>query len=146
MRTPAYLPTSPGRRLWTIAGIGALALIIVAIVAVQVSSQLARHQPGEDREEFAHEATVSFTDQGMVPATLQVKPNTRIYWTNNDTSRHVVVANNAAKSKNADFAGQKIINPGSGYAITLTEPGSYKYYDGTDPRATGEIIVTGNAK
>jgi len=143
MRKPVYLPTSPNRRLWAIVGIGAAALLVVVLVVVQVSTRVAHHQPGEDQEEFAHEATVSFTDQGIVPATLQVKPNTRIYWTNNNTTRHVLVANNG--TKDSAFTGQQTINPGSGYALTLTKPGSYKYYDGTDPRATGEIIVTSDA-
>ena len=144
MRNPAYLPTSFGRRPLAIAGIVVLAVIVVGLAIFQINTRLAHHQPGEDQEEFAHEATVSFTDQGIVPATLQVKPNTRVYWTNNNTTRHVLVANNG--TKDSAFTGQQTINPGSGYALTLTKPGSYKYYDGTDPRATGEIIVTSHAQ
>src|SRR5665213_2757350 len=38
-------------------------------------------------------ATVQITAQGFQPATLKVKPGTKVVWTNTDTSLHQIASN-----------------------------------------------------
>lgn len=97
-----------------------------------------------DYDGYKYEATITVNDNGFNPATLSVKPDTRVYWksADGDTATHHIVQSED-NTKEPVFGGNDSRDFGTdgGYAYSFRRTGTYKYHDSKNPALNGEIIV-----
>jgi len=74
------------------------------------------------------------------PSVLFVDVGETITWYNADTADHTVTSGTATSGPDGNFD-SGLINPGSTFSVTLTQPGSYPYFSMVHPWAVGKIIV-----
>jgi plastocyanin len=74
------------------------------------------------------------------PANYTTKAGSTITWVNKDTIAHTVVSTSVPAGASSFSSGP--IQYGNVYSVTLTTPGTYKYYCSIHPFMTGTIIVT----
>jgi plastocyanin len=79
---------------------------------------------------------VSITNSGFRPATLTIKTDDSVTWTNKSTKNHQVVSNSGA------FA-SPVLAPRKSYTFTFRAAGRYRYHDGLHPALKGTVIVQG---
>lgn len=137
-------PQPPDKRKVTLFAGGmlvlAVGLITASLLGVNIPLPgLSHHAPDSDFEAHDFEATVTVTDQGFLPAVLKVKPKTRVYFENHTAANHKVDV--SANTPDSDFGSLDQILPNSGYGFTFTQKGDYKFHDGDNPVANGEVIV-----
>jgi plastocyanin len=77
---------------------------------------------------------VSITNNGFRPIGVTVVAGETVTWTNNDTSRHQVVANDGSFSSPVLAAGQS-------FSHVFRSGGTFAYHDGVRPRLTGNVGV-----
>jgi plastocyanin len=70
----------------------------------------------------------------FVPATLTVKPGTKVTWVNRDDVPHT--ATDTDKRFNS-----KTLDTDDQFDFTFSEPGTYNYFCALHPKMTGQIIV-----
>ncbi len=68
------------------------------------------------------------------PATLTVKPGTKVTWVNRDDEPHTATATD--KRFNS-----KTLENGDRFSMEFNQPGIYKYYCALHPKMTGQVIV-----
>jgi len=74
---------------------------------------------------------------------IEVQAGMQVAWTNRDNSDHIVLLER--KDENGtliDSGGTDLLQPGSTFSITLTEPGQYTYYCTEDRTVFGTISVS----
>lgn len=88
----------------------------------------------------SNSAVVQITDDGFLPATLQVPAGTKVTWVNVDGVAHRVVAvpkpswfSSAIKSPRLTIKNR--------YVYTFSKSGSYRYNDPGRPGVSGVIVV-----
>lgn len=69
---------------------------------------------------------------------IQIKANTSVRWYNNDSMAHTVTSLPGAP---VTFD-SGVLNPGSTYTYTFTQPGTYSYYCKIHPFMLGNVTVT----
>lgn len=91
-------------------------------------------------------ATVDITQTALVPQTIRVKQGESVTWTNKDDDAqtpHQLASNddeNGDPGHGVDSHGP--MAQGESYTATFDEPGTYNYYDVTDPvNLKGTVIV-----
>ncbi|WP_292392921.1 cupredoxin domain-containing protein [Methanoculleus sp. UBA303] len=82
--------------------------------------------------------TVSITDSGFVPQTLNVSPGTTVTWTNDAATNETVSATGAA-----GFFNSGMLQPGDSYNYTFSTEDNYTYQS-QESGFVGTIIVTSN--
>lgn len=93
-----------------------------------------------DNDDFKYEATVKITSDGFSPASLEVKPDTRVFFENSDSTAHRVVLTQGGDNE-VDFDSKEAVLPDSGYAHTFVNAGTYQYHDADKPEIGGVITV-----
>jgi plastocyanin len=93
----------------------------------------------EDLEEHDFEATVLVTAAGFAPATVKVRPRTRVYFENTDGAAHKLVAD--PTPPDPSFASTAELPIGGGHGYTFITAGTYSFHDANNPNLRGEIIV-----
>jgi len=83
----------------------------------------------------ANTNTVSIDNFTFTPQTLRVQVGSAVTWTNRDDIPHGIASENNA------FARSKALDTDDSYSVTLTTPGTYKYFCYIHPHMTGTIIV-----
>ncbi|OPY38350.1 MAG: Halocyanin precursor [Methanoregula sp. PtaU1.Bin051] len=68
------------------------------------------------------------------PATITVKPETTVTWTNEDSAIHTIVADSGA------FASD-ILGTGPSFRFTFSTAGTYTYHCSIHPSMKGTVIV-----
>ena len=145
MPTPNPTPTTSRLPRNLAIGGGVLVLVLIAMIITNLTGLTNFPIPGfthpasEDREAHDFEATVMVNDQGFMPAVLKVKPKTRVYFQSQSSADHQVDV--SAKAPDSEFGSDSLIVPAGGYAFTFTKKGDYKFHDGDNPTANGEVIV-----
>ena len=86
-----------------------------------------------------YEATVVVSQAGFIPAVINVKAGTRMYFENQDTKNHRIDPSLA--SPDTTFGSTTEIIPSTGYVFSFFKSGDYKYHDGNNPTANGEVNV-----
>jgi plastocyanin len=81
----------------------------------------------------AKTGSVSIANYLFAPATLKVKVNTKVTWTNNDTTGHNVVG--------TTFGHTKAIPFGKTFSYKFTTAGTYVYHCTIHSGMTGKIVV-----
>ena len=68
------------------------------------------------------------------PATLTVKPGTKVTWINHDDEPHTATEDD--KRFNS-----KTLDTNEQFSFTFTQPGTYHYFCALHPKMTGQIVV-----
>lgn len=111
--------------------------LIIAVSAITHNNSNKKHQA----QSVARTAEVRITAKGFVPATLVVKPGTKITWTNTDSKLHQVVSNPFPSGKDLPGLKSEILNNFQTYTYDATTTGSFGYHDQIKPTINGTIIV-----
>jgi plastocyanin len=136
--TVEFLTKTPRGRVVGVAGIVAVVVAVVVMLNPSINP-FQKHPADEDREVHDYEATMQITDQGFMPSTMTVKTKTRIYFENHGSKFHIVSPTEATPDD--EFVSPREIKAGSGWAFTFIKPGHYRFHDGDNPTANGEIVV-----
>jgi hypothetical protein len=73
---------------------------------------------------------------------VEVQTGMQIAWTNLDDVNHTLILERQDDyGVVVDSGGTDLLQPGSTFSITLTEPGQYTYYCSQDKDASGTITV-----
>jgi plastocyanin len=121
--------------------IGIGLLVIVMIVALFVGrsdkNKTAKTNPA------VAPAQVSITSTGFDPATVTVRVNQGVIWTNNDTADHKVNSDPYPADNTVDgFNDKQPIHKADSYAFVFNKPGTYTYHDDLNPYSfKGTVIV-----
>jgi plastocyanin len=75
------------------------------------------------------------------PATISVKPGTKVTWTNKDSFEHTVTAD-SGQSETFD---SKNIAGGATFSMTFTKAGTFKYHCNIHPTMHGTVVVDAQA-
>ncbi len=79
-------------------------------------------------------AAVSITKNGFDPATISVKKNQEVTFTNNDDKAHRVFSDPFPTGKNLPgFDSQKVLMPGDSFTYVFEKTGSFTYTDYLNP-------------
>lgn len=114
-------------------GTGARAAMLGALLAFGVAAD-----PGTASQaaENVRGGEIAIGNFRFEPATLTVPAGTVLSWVNDDDAPHTVIG--------AD-PGSPIKSPpldtGEAYSVTLTKPGTYRYFCSLHPHMTGTVIV-----
>lgn len=74
---------------------------------------------------------------------IEVQPGMQIAWTNQDNvDRVLMIERTDELGAIVDSGGTDLLQPGTTFSISLTEPGQYTYYCSKDRAAFGTITVT----
>lgn len=72
----------------------------------------------------------------------RVQAGAQITWTNkDDVDRILILKRTDENGALVDAGGTDLLQPGSTFSITLTEPGQYTYYCSKDGTVSGQITV-----
>jgi plastocyanin len=83
-------------------------------------------------------AAVSIINYSFMPKKLTVAVNTKVTWTNNDSTGHNVISTTSG----VPFGRTKPFPEGKSYSYKFTTPGTYTYYCSIHTYMKGTIIVT----
>lgn len=72
----------------------------------------------------------------FVPSTVTVPAGTELVWTNEDDVPHIVIG----VDKDSPIRSQPL-DTGDRYSVTLSMPGTYRYFCTIHPHMVGTIIV-----
>ena len=95
----------------------------------------------EDENDNEETTTVSVIDSGFEPNTVTVKTGTEVVWINNTSATANV--SSAQHPTHLVYPPLNLGNcePGESVSLVVTEPGSYKYHDHTNPSKFGTVMV-----
>jgi plastocyanin len=115
-------------------------MAVCAAVGLLLLGGCGKSGGGEDRGAkgavAASEPAVRITNFQFSPASLTVKPHTKVTWTNDDTSIHSIKDTSPlATPVSAD------LGKGATFSITYDHPGSYSYICGIHQYMTGTVTV-----
>lgn len=68
------------------------------------------------------------------PATITVKKDGKVTWTNSDTVAHSIVATDGS-------FGSTLLNKGQSYSFTFNTSGTFSYFCGPHPYMKGTVVV-----
>ncbi len=110
------------------------AIALVTVLALHTSNPI-HHQP-------AKVALVRITSTGFQPATLKVKPGTRVVWTNSDNTLHQVASNPFPKDNGLPGLKSEILNNTQSYSYIANTTGTFGYHDQLTPTTNGTLVVS----
>jgi hypothetical protein len=121
-----------GRKIFSLAfGIFFLAVLPMACSSGQIPQAV-----------FLTPPAIGLEITGDVCPAIEVQAGMQIAWTNRDDSDHALWLER--KDENGalvDAGGTDLLQPGTTFSITLTEPGQYTYYCTKDKSTSGTITV-----
>jgi len=136
--------------------IGIIAVALIAVIVVFAIRQSAPEQPptqdssqqaapstnpsdietGTDAAEVS-EVKVAINNFAFQPATLTVKPGTKVTWTNNDEVSHTVTVDD--ESQNGPKS--ELFGKGESYSFTFNTVGEFPYHCLPHPHMKGTVKV-----
>lgn len=114
-----------------------LALVVVVIFGARL--YYVRHQITDPDEDYKYEAIVQITASGFTPATINVKPDTKVFWENAD-SPAVHLIKPAPDDSEKDFGSTPVQANTSDYSHVFRHKGTFKYYD-PQGQSSGVVVV-----
>jgi plastocyanin len=87
-------------------------------------------------------AAVSIINYTFMPKKLTVAVNTKVTWTNNDSTGHTVVSTTAG----TPFGTKRALAEGKAFSYKFTTPGTYTYYCSIHTYMKGTIVVNPKTK
>lgn len=115
---------------------GGFIIFLVAVVGVT----LLVNQSGTQKSTNLV-AQVRITKHGFIPATLAVKPGTKVVWVNDDQKLHQVMANPFPGGTDLPGLKSEILNDSQSYSYVANTAGSFGYHDQLHPTINGTILV-----
>jgi len=79
---------------------------------------------------------VTIKDYAFSPAEIKVKVGTKVTWTNQDSVRHTVTADESEGPKS------ELFGKGETYSFTFTKAGTFAYHCEAHPQMHGTVTVT----
>ncbi len=129
-------------------GVVVLVVIIVAgylIISTGIGQQHKTAQTLINQQQIinSHEqrATVTLTGSGFNPATLTVKPGTRIIWLNKSGTNGSVNSDNHPTNLLYPFLNLGQFNNGSSVSVVFKKAGKYTYHNEVNPEQKGTVVV-----
>lgn len=102
-------------------------------------------QEQQPAQTTASAATITFSNNGVSPATVTVKSGESVTWTNNSSKKVQVGSDNhPTHTLNQELTnGQFTVElaPGASTSETLTKKGSWGYHDHLSPSINGKVVV-----
>lgn len=95
-------------------------------------------RPGQASQSAASSNKVAIADFAFQPMTVKVHAGTTVTWTNQDTTRHSIVAD----SGSAVELKSSLLSQGQTYSFTFTKPGAYTYHCVPHLGMRGTVVVT----
>lgn len=80
---------------------------------------------------------VEIKDYAFAPATIKVKVGDTVTWTNQDSVKHDITADDASE----DAPKSQLLAKGESYSFTFTKAGTYSYFCTPHPYMKGKVIV-----
>ena len=95
----------------------------------------------EDENDNERMTTVSLTDAGFEPQTINIKAGMTVVWTNNTSATADV--SSAQHPTHLVYPPLNLGNfdPGNSVSLVFDEPGSYKYHNHLNPSKFGTVVV-----
>jgi plastocyanin len=84
----------------------------------------------------AHSANIVIGNFTFEPSTLTVPAGTVLTWLNEDDAPHTVIGTDAESPIKS-----LPLDTGDRYSVTLTKPGTYRYFCSLHPHMTGTVVV-----
>jgi plastocyanin len=109
----------------------------------QIEEFLAPSGYEQAREDPSYAINIPFSELGyspFEPSDISIPANMGVVWFNEDQSPHSVTFNDTNSPEAIDPG---TIAPGGFFIHKFSTPGTYDYYDGTDPSSKGRIHVGG---
>jgi len=128
----------------------AAAIFVVALILTgYILSTQQKPQPDETpkitKDPITIDATahIEITETGFVPATIKVKPNTVITWTNSDNEPHHIASDPYPTNDGLEgFDSQDPLQKNDSFSFNFTKVGTYSYHDNLNPyKIKGTVIV-----
>lgn len=82
--------------------------------------------------------TVTIHDFAFNPAVIKVKVGTKVTWTNQDSIRHTITADEPS----SDAPDSQLLAKGESYSFTFARAGTYGYHCQPHPYMKATVIVT----
>jgi plastocyanin len=83
----------------------------------------------------AQKGAVSISNFAFTPKSIQIAKGDRVTWRNDDDVPHRI------QSANEAFAPSSVLDTRGTYAVTMMQPGEYRYFCSLHPTMTGTIVV-----
>jgi len=129
-------------KIWRAAGIGLLAVTLVAGIGagVVLTRQEAINQASAATSAGA--TIIIETGGTYTPDTIRIKKGQSVTWDNHDArrSRQVMPADDTTKGL-AGFGTSEPLTKGQSYSYVFQDTGTFRYYDATGSQLIGTIIV-----
>jgi Icc protein len=104
--------------------------------AIAEASHEAMMKRGADKPAVARGPNeIGIDNFAFAPATLTVKRGTKVTWINDDDVPHLIV------NTEGKFPSSKVLDTNQRHSVTLTAPGTYKYFCSLHPQMQGKIVV-----
>lgn len=96
----------------------------------------------EDNEAAGKIVTITFTDSGFEPNTIEVKKGTRVVVKNDSTSQVQFSSDEHPSHRNNPEMNLSLIEPGESDTYTAARVGTWGFHDHIDDTKTGTITIT----
>jgi plastocyanin len=116
--------------------VASLGFVLLLALPAAASASIGQTSPVAATGEMQYGASVSIVDFAFSPSYVEIPAGGSVSWYNAGAAPHTVTSTSGA-------FGSGTINPGGGYGVTLTVPGTYTYYCSIHPSMAGTIVVTG---
>jgi plastocyanin len=113
--------------------IASWAAVIGALLTFSVAADPAATSKSADS---AHADEIVIDNFMFGPSTLTVSAGTVVTWLNKDDDPHTVIGTDSESPIRS-----RPLDSGEHYSITLTKPGTYRYFCSLHPHMTGTVIV-----
>ena len=135
---PAVTAQKKKTRLWLfIIGIAVVLAAAVTALAVIFYNQ---NEAAKLESQQVDGPTVAITPSGFSPSTITVQPGQEVTWNNQDGRDHVLTAD---KDALPEFGAEATLHSGDSYTYVFDDPGTYRYYDVSDPTAFNGTVIVG---
>jgi len=123
-----------------IPGRSSLAIVDATLSGQPPAFEEASHDAMMRRQQTRKSVTLGANEIGIdnfqfTPATLTVKPGTKVTWVNNDDVPHLIV------NVQQRFKQSPVLDTDKRFSVTLTKAGTYSYFCSLHPMMQGKIVV-----
>lgn len=122
---------------------GLLAVIVVAALLLIAGAVWVMWQANNNQAAGVETAAkINITNKAFAPATLKIKKDQSVTWTNSDVESHHVIADDTASPSTPGFDSQEPLKQNDTYTYTFNSAGTFNYHDQDNPiNFKGTIIV-----
>ncbi len=117
-------------------------LIFILLTAVVLAAVAVVYLNGRSQSKTTPlSAVVQITANGFIPATLSVKPGTKVTWVNQDGQPHRVASNPHPTHTDTKGLDSPEVPAGGTYSFVFNGSGQHGYHDHLHPTTNGTLVV-----